>query len=77
MGLSALTHTLQDTDVIPQSESDWDQWLSATRTRAYLLHNPLTDWLERYGTEKGFVRDTDLPGYDERLEFLPFNLAKT
>lgn len=53
-----------------------DSWVSATSTRNYLLRNPLIAWLERYGESKGFVRDTDLTGYDERLEFVPFIMRK-
>lgn len=59
----------------PDSEA-WDDWVSATRLRGYLLRATLSDWLEAYGLEKGFVRDTDLPGYDERLQFPIFIMQK-
>jgi hypothetical protein len=55
---------------------DWDRWISASSSRNYLLRNPLVDWLERYGEAGGFVSDTDLPGYDERLQFVPFIMRK-
>ena len=62
--------------MVPESEQDWDRWVSASSTRNYLLRNPITDWLERYGEANGFRPDTHLPGYDERLEFVPFIMQK-
>ena len=59
----------------PDSEA-WSDWVSATRLRGYLLKATLSDWLEAYGSEKGFVRDTELPGYDERLLFPIFIMQK-
>jgi hypothetical protein len=53
-----------------------DDWVSATARRNYLLNNPLIDWLERFGEEKGFAPDADLPGYDPALEFAPFIMSK-
>jgi hypothetical protein len=35
------------------------------------------DWLELYGEEKGFQRDTDLPDYDPRTDFTKFIFEKT
>jgi hypothetical protein len=49
-----------------------DDWVSASATRNFLLHDPLFDWLERYGREHGFTPDNEQPDYDERLEFTPF-----
>ena len=51
-------------------------WISATSIRNFVLRNPLIDWLELYGDTKGYIRDTDLPSYDERLEFVPFIMQK-
>lgn len=41
-----------------------------------MLRNPLLDWLDLYGEDHGFVRDSDLPGYDERLQYPPFLMRK-
>ena len=56
---------------------DFKTWVSATATRNFVLGNPLVDWLEAYGEARGFVRDTDMPGYDPRLEFTTFIMQKS
>ena len=76
MSRDALTTGPDGNQVLPSSEDDWGSWVSASSTRNYLLRNPLIDWLERFGEANGFVRDTSLPGYDERLEFVPFIMRK-
>src|SRR5262249_23783246 len=55
---------------------DAPQWVSATRTRAYLLQDPLLDWLERHGEQRGFPRDDRSPEYDPRTDFAGFILRK-
>ena len=56
----------------PRTREDWDEWVSATKLRGYLLKNTLGDWLELYGEAHGFQRDDTRPGYDERLDFFRF-----
>ena len=46
-------------------------WVSATATRNHVLRNPSMDWLDLYGEAKGYIREPELPNYDERLEFVP------
>ena len=54
----------------PQTPAEWDEWVSAGRTRNWCEDDPLLDWLDRYGRAKGFVPDTELEGYDPRTDFL-------
>ncbi|MCH8230546.1 MAG: hypothetical protein IIA53_09485, partial [Chloroflexi bacterium] len=55
--------------VSPESTDDWRDWVSASDTRNFVLEDPRLDWLELHGEANGFVKDIDVPGYDERLDF--------
>ena len=72
MGREAITHTDDGTPVDPSSRSDWEQWVSASKTRDHVLGDPLLDWLDRHGESKGFVRDAA----DERTDFGGFIMRK-
>ena len=72
MKFHKLTHSDAGEDVAPRSPEDWNEWVSATKLRGYLLKNTLGDWLDLYGEAHGFVRDDAREGYDERLDFFRF-----
>ena len=72
MGKRAITYTDNGTLVDPSSRSDWEQWVSASKTRNHILDDPLLDWLDRYGESKGFARDV----VDERTDFTKFIMRK-
>ncbi len=72
MSIDALTRTAGGRLVVPATEEDWQDWVSATSTRNQVLNDPLLDWLSLYGEQFGFQRDTELPGYDPRTDFRLF-----
>jgi hypothetical protein len=72
VGLGALTHTDAGARIDPQAPEDWDEWISASRTRNFCEDDPLLDWLERYGAQHGFARDDELDGYDSRTDIRAF-----
>lgn len=76
MGIEALTTRDDGSRLDPSSTSEWDTWVSATRTRNHILRNPLIDWLEIYGADAGYVRDIHADGYDESLDFTPFIMRR-
>ncbi len=72
MGIEALTVDADGRTVIPTTEDEWREWVSASSTRSYAIRDPLLDWLDLYGERHGFRRDDLLPGYDPRTDFIEF-----
>ena len=62
MGLEALTQAADGTQVNPESDDDWRNWVSATRTRNFALGDALLDWLGLYGRDRGFLPDDEAEG---------------
>lgn len=52
----------------PRTDADWEQWVAAKAVRHWCDADPLLDWLDRYGDDRGFVRDDRQPGYDPRFD---------
>ena len=75
-GTDALTRAFDGTRNVPESDDDWRDWVSPTAMRAYLSDDPLLDWLRLYGSDNGFQRDDELPGYDPRTDFGLFIMRK-
>ena len=70
--IAALTSRADGTIDDPQAPEAWDPWVSASATRNHLKGDPLLDWLHRYGSANGFLRDDELEGADPRTDFLAF-----
>ena len=76
MGIDALTNNDAGIPAAPASPEAWEEWVSATRLRGFLLKNTLGDWLNMYGEANGFQRDDTYDDYDERLVFPPFIMGQ-
>jgi hypothetical protein len=53
-------------------DTDWSDWVAASRTLHYCADDPLLDWLDAYGEANGFVPDDKRTGYDPRTDFRTF-----
>ena len=76
MGIEALTKTSDGRTVIPSTEEEWRDWVSASATWEYMMKDPLLDWLNLYGEANGFQRDDALLSYDPRTDFLHVHHGK-
>lgn len=76
VGIEAITHGANGSVILPSSDDDWRDWVSATATRNYVLNDPVLDWLNLYGEQHGFQRDDELEGYDPRTDFSQFIMNK-
>jgi hypothetical protein len=72
LGIEALTHDDAGNLHVPETAAAWRDWISATGTRAYSIGDPVIDWLSAYGAKRGYPRDTEAPGYDQRTDFTDF-----
>ena len=73
MGIDSLIQRDDGSQVaIPVSQEDWLQWVSAGRTRNWMLDDPLLDWLQLYGKSRDYIPRSELANYDRRLDFLEF-----
>ena len=71
-GANALVTRDDGNTVVPTTEADWDDWVAAGATRNWCKNDGIVDWLDRFGGERGYARDDQLAGYDERFDFQRF-----
>ena len=55
----------------------WWQWVSAGRTRNWMLNESLVDWLQLFGRSRGYIPREELAGYTKELDFVEFIFDKT
>ena len=72
MPIEALFRDDRGVRAVPETDAQWDEWVSASQTRNHALGHPLLDWLERHGEAHGFMRDA----VDERTDFSAFIMDK-
>ena len=75
-GAFALVTRDDGNTILPTSDADWDEWVSAGAIRHWAANDTLLDWLERFGGERGFARDGQRATYDERFDFQRFLAAQ-
>ena len=73
---SPITHTRDGERRVPDTDDEWRDWVSASRTRNFALGDLLADWLDQFGAEHGFVADNKAEAYDVRTQFGPYILRK-
>ena len=77
MSIDALTRRNDRSRVAtPVSLEDWQQWVSAGRTRNWMLDDTLVDWLQLYGRSHGYFPRQELAGYVKESDFVEFVFEK-
>lgn len=67
-----ITMSPNDPDMTPDIDNTW---VSASKTRNFMLKDPLLDWLAMYGEKKGFLPDTETD-VQKSLNFGKFIMEK-
>ena len=73
IGFDAYLRNDAGTEIVPASQIEWRNWVSASKTRNWCRKDPLLDWLNLFGAEKGYEQD---PTPDPRTDFQQFVFRK-
>ena len=77
MGAEALTRRDDGSEVaVPVSAEDWQLWVSAGKTRNWMLKDPLIDWLQLYGKSRGYLPKQEVCDYNKNLDLTVFLFEK-
>ena len=77
MCIAAITHRDDGSKVaIPITGQDWQQWISAGKTRNWMMGDPLLDWLNLYGKNHDYLPKQESADYVKELDFLAFIFEK-
>jgi hypothetical protein len=71
-GANALVTRDDGNTVLPTTDAEWDDWVSAGALHNWARNDGVLDWLDRYGGERGIARDDQRAAYDERFDFQQF-----
>lgn len=55
---------------------DFNEWISASKTRNWYLKDPILDWFSLYGKDKGYISDTQQPEYKSEFNFNEYITSK-
>ena len=53
IGFEAYLKNDSGMEIVPGDKADWREWVSASKTRNWCRKDPLLDWLNLFGAEKG------------------------
>ena len=73
IGFEAYLKNDTGTELVPGDKADWREWVSASKARNWCRKDPLLDWLNLFGAEKGYEQD---PAPDPRTDFQEFVFRK-
>ena len=73
IGFEACLKNDSGTEIVPGDKAEWREWVSASKTRNWCRKDPLLDWLNLFGIEKGYEQD---PAPDPRTDFQEFVFRK-
>src|SRR5215467_13573720 len=76
MALEAAFHRDDGRANVPGVDSAWDDWVAASKTYHFCSDDPLLDWLDAFGAERGFQPDRPPAGTDLNTDFRSFIFEK-